>query len=375
MVCDETRRALADRKINFGGLIVMRRRKFLSVFGQSMAGASLCVTAPGSLAQSRKEVFVGGKRMKVIDLHAHCLFQEVAPLIVGTNMEGADLGDFLTLSPRRIEQMDERGIDIAALSVNRFWWYAAEDQNLADEIVRINDQGLADWCSQYPDRFVALSSPALQFPELAAEQLERAVNELDHRGASVLGHVNGEVPTSEKYDPFWAKAEELGVTVFVHPNNAENLIQPGQLGPTGDLPNVAGNPLETAVFLTRMILEGTLDRFPNLKLSASHGGGYLPSYMGRFEYACNRNNANCKNVKPIREYLQDQITIDSMVFTDEGLRHLVAEVGASQIVFGSDMPFTWPDTVDIIVEADFLTDEEKEAILSGNLMQMLRIEA
>ena len=354
---------------------MINRRTFLSTAIKTAAASALVGGHSRSWAQAPKEVYVGGKRMKVIDLHAHCLFQEVAPLIAGTNMEGADLGDFLTLSPRRIEQMDERGIDIAALSVNRFWWYAAEDSNLADQIVRINDESLANWCSQYPDRFVALSSPSMQFPELAAEQLEYAVNELDHRGASVLGHVNGEVPTSEKYDPFWAKAEELGVTVFMHPNNAENLIQPGRLGNVGDLGNVAGNPLETAVFLTRMIIEGTLDRFPNLKISAAHGGGYLPSYMARFEYACNRNGANCVNAKPLREYLQDQITIDSMVFTDEGLRHLVEEVGVSQIVYGTDMPFTWPDTLDIIVEADYLTDADKEAILSGNLMQMLRIEA
>ncbi len=351
---------------------MINRRAFLSTTGQAFAGVAALGGSAVNWAQSRKEVFVGGKRMKVIDIHAHCLFQEVAPVIAGTSMEGADLGDFLTLKPQRIDEMDARGIDIAALSVNRFWWYAANPEQ-ADQIVRINDEGLAEWCARYPDRFVGLTSPSIQHPELAAEQLDYAVNELGLRGASVLGHVNGEVPTSEKYDPFWAKAEELGVPVFMHPNNAENLIQPGQLGAVGDLPNVAGNPLETAVFLTRMILEGTLDRFPNLKICASHGGGYLPSYMGRFEHACNRNGANCANTKPLREYLQNQISIDSMVFSEEGLRHLVEEVGVSQIVYGSDMPFSWPDTIDIVVDAPFLSDAEKEAILSGNLMQMLKI--
>lgn len=353
---------------------MINRRRFLGAAGQAIAGASLLGTMPNTIAQDRKEVFVGGKRMKVIDIHAHCLFPEVAPIIAGTPMEGADLTQFLALRPQRIEEMDARGVDIAALSVNRYWWYAA-DEDRAAQIVSLHDRGLRDWCSQYPDRFVALSSPAMQFPELAAQQLEFAVNELDHRGASILGHVNGEVPTSAKYDPFWAKAEDLGVPVFMHPNNGENLIQPGQLGPVGDLGNVAGNPLETAVFLTRMVVEGTLDRFPNLKLIGSHGGGYLPSYLGRFEYACKRNGANCVNTKELREYLQDQIVIDSMVFSDEGLRHLVAEVGVSQIVYGSDMPFGWPDTIDIIAEAEYLTDAEKEAILSGNLMKMLRIEA
>ena len=64
-----------------------------------------------------------------------------------------------------------------------------------------------------------------------------------------------------------------------------------------------------------------------------------------------------------------------MVFSSEGLRHLVAEMGADQLVYGSDQPFFWPDTIDLIVEADFLTDIEKEVILGGNLRRLLRIES
>jgi aminocarboxymuconate-semialdehyde decarboxylase len=66
---------------------------------------------------------------------------------------------------------------------------------------------------------------------------------------------------------------------------------------------------------------------------------------------------------------------DSMVFSDEGLRHLVAEMGASQIVYGTDMPFNWPDTIDIIVNAGWLSNAQKEAILGGNLIAMLKIAA
>jgi aminocarboxymuconate-semialdehyde decarboxylase len=226
---------------------MINRRAFLNAAGQILAGSALLGGCASSMALDRKEIFIGGKRVKVIDVHAHCLFQEVAPLIVGTSMENADLRDVLTLTPKRIDQMDARGIDVAALSVNRYWWYAA-NEHLAEQIVRINDEGLAEWCARYPDRFVALSSPALQHPELAAKQLEYAVNKLDHRGASVGGTVQGEVPTGRKYDPFWAKAEELGVPVFIHPNNGANVIQPSSLGDSGGLDNIIGNPLETTVF-------------------------------------------------------------------------------------------------------------------------------
>ena len=154
------------------------------------------------------------------------------------------------------------------------------------------------------------------------------------------------------------------------------MIREGGLDGRGDLGNIIGNPLETTVFLAHMIYDGTLDRFPNLKVVASHGGGYLPSYLGRTEIACEvRNNAECLNRKNPSAYLRDQILVDSMVFSDEGLRHLVAEIGASQIVYGSDIPFTWPDTIDLIVDASFLSNAEKEAILGGNLIRLLGLEA
>jgi aminocarboxymuconate-semialdehyde decarboxylase len=307
-----------------------------------------------------------------VDIHAHCAFQEVAPIIAGTPLADADLGDNLLVGPRRIAEMDARGIDIAALSVNRYWWYEATlDQ--ARQIVRINDEELAKWCDAHSDRFVALSSPALQFPELAAEQIDYAVRQLGHRGVSIGGHAQNEIPSTPKFDVFWAKVQELGVPVFMHPNNAENLIIPGRLSGPGGLGNVVGNPLETTVFLSRLIFDGTLDRFPGVKVCGAHGGGYLPSYLGRTAVACGRNNSRCMNTKAPGEYLKDQILADSMVFSEEGLRHLVAEMGVGQVVYGSDMPFDWPDTIDIIVDSPSLNDAQKRAILGGNLIELLKI--
>jgi aminocarboxymuconate-semialdehyde decarboxylase len=215
---------------------------------------------------------------------------------------------------------------------------------------------------------------ALQFPDLAAEQLEYAVTELGLRGASIGGHVNGEVPSSERFDPFWAKAEELDVPVFMHPDGAENAVREGGLDGRGDLGNIIGNPLETTIFLSHLIFDGTFDRFPGLKVCGAHGGGYLPSYLGRTEVACEvRNDVDCANRKRPSEYLRTQIFADTMVFSEEGLRHLVAEMGASQVVYGTDQPLNWPHTLDLIIDSPSLTDEEKIAILGGNLARLLRI--
>ena len=318
-----------------------------------------------------RDVRVRGKRIKVIDVHAHATIPEIAEVVKGTPLERYAQGG-RALGPDRIRELDKRGIDIQVLDINAFWWYAA-DRDLAAKIVDVHDRGLAAWCNSNHDRFLALTSPTLQFPDLAAQQLEHAVKNLGMVGAAVAGHVQGEPLSDSKYDPFWAKAQELDVMVFIHPNNAENVTKEGGLKGRGDLGNIIGNPLETSLFLSHMIYDGTLDRFPNLKLCAAHAGGYLPSYLGRTEVACDvRQNAGCLNKKKPSEYLKQQIYVDSMVFSPEGVRHLVAEVGASQVVYGTDIPLVWPDTIDSILGAQ-ITDAEKEAILGGNLTKLLRL--
>jgi aminocarboxymuconate-semialdehyde decarboxylase len=359
---------------------VVNRRDFLrkavvgavGVHVMNRRGASR--TAAASQAQpARRQVVVGGRRVRVIDVHAHCVIP-VVEIVKGTPLSGMGGGAGNNiLGPQRLQLMDQQGVDVQALSINGYWWYAA-DRDIARQIIRAQNEGLARWVATHPDRFVALASVALQHPDLAADQLEEGVKRLGMRGASIGGHVNGEDLSLPKYDPFWAKAAELGALVFMHPGGAENLVKEGAFGGRGDLGNIIGNPLETTYFLSRLIFDGTLDKFPGLRVCGAHAGGYLPSYLGRTEAACVvRGNANCANKKKPSEYLKSQIIVDTMVFSEEGLRHLVAEVGVGQIVYGTDVPFNWPVTVDLVLDAPFLSDTDKEAILSGNLRKLLRI--
>jgi aminocarboxymuconate-semialdehyde decarboxylase len=358
--------------------VMPNRREFCRAVAAATAGASVIgfANAPGA-AQApavRRQVSIGGRRVRVIDVHAHCVIPEVAAVVKGTSFEAQAVGGGNNiLGPARLQVMDAQGVDMQALSINGFWWYGA-DRELSRRIVQAQNEGLAKWVASQPDRFVAMTSVALQHPDLAAQQLEDGVKRLGLRGVTIGGHVQGEDLSLPKYDPFWAKAAELGELVFMHPNGSENIVKPGALGGRGDLGNIIGNPLETTYFLSRLIFDGTLDKFPGLRVCGAHAGGYLPSYLGRTDAACDvRPTANCANKKRPREYFKRELFVDTMVFSEEGLRHLVAEVGVGQIVYGTDVPFNWPVTVDLVLNASFLSDAEKEQILSGNMRRLLRI--
>jgi aminocarboxymuconate-semialdehyde decarboxylase len=208
--------------------------------------------------------------------------------------------------------------------------------------------------------------------------MEDAMKHLGMRGAAIGGTVEGQELSSPKFDPFWAKAEELQAFIFMHPQDsavATGVVS--RVQGNGFLENVIGNPLETTIFLSHLIFEGTLDKFPNLKLCAAHGGGYLPSYSGRMDQGCLTLPSRCSKTiqKKPSEYLK-QLYFDAMVFTPEGLRHLIAVCGASQLGLGSDYPFAWEGhPVDHVLNTPGLSDSDREAILGGTMCKLLKIPA
>jgi aminocarboxymuconate-semialdehyde decarboxylase len=349
------------------------RRQFFRNIAGAAAGAYVVGRGMPEVAraQGRREVSIGGRRIRVVDVHAH------TDIPLGDVVKGTPFEKEAAANPgldQRILAMDKQGVDTQALSINGFWWYGVKDQGLARAICNAQNEGLAQWVKKYPGRFVAMASVPLQFPELSAQILQDAVTRLGARGVTLGGHVNGEDLSLPKFDPFWAKAAEMGELVFMHPGGADNIIREGALRGRGELGNILGNPLETTYFLSRLIFDGVFDRHPRLRVCGAHAGGYLPSYFMRTEVACDvRNNANCANKQRPRHYLRTNILVDTMVFSDEGLRHLVEECGIGQIVYGTDNPFNWPVTVDLVLNASFLNDAQKEQILSGNLMKLLRI--
>jgi aminocarboxymuconate-semialdehyde decarboxylase len=333
----------------------------------------------GARAGRRREVSIGGRRVKTVDVHAHTFVPEVWDLVKDTPLAAtakASLTGTIALgNPQRLIDMDAQGIDYQAVNVNA-WGYSA-DRALATDLIALQNQKISEWCAAHPDRFVGMATLALQHPDLAAQQLEQAVRKLGLRGAAIGGSVEGQELSDRKFDPFWAKAEELGVMLFMHPQPAPGTTQNPRLQGKGGLGNTIGNPLETTVFLSHLIFEGTLDRFPGLKICAAHAGGYLASYTGRSDALCGRGGAfgaDCKALKKKpSEYFRRELFTDTMAFHEEGLRHLVASAGSGQLMYGTDYPFDWPVGIDFVLNASFLTNAEKEAILGGNAVKLLRI--
>jgi predicted TIM-barrel fold metal-dependent hydrolase len=323
-------------------------------------------------------VSVGGNRVRTIDVHSHCYFREVEQFLTPAEVKGLTPAvngaenAFIEIR-KRLAAMDSQAVDVEVLSINPFWY--GKDRETAGKIVKMQNEKLAELCASQPDRFAAFASLTLQAPDLAVQELETAVKKQGLKGAAIGGQVAGAEFSDSKFHPVWAKAEELGAALFIHPQGVPELAK--RFSGNGWLGNTIGNPLETTIALSHLIFEGTLDKFPGLKVISAHGGGFLPSYADRSDHACFVGPARCdpniKLKKQPAEYLK-QLYFDSLVFSPEAIRHLVAQVGADHIVLGSDYPYIWQmHPVDHIFACSSLNDEEKAAILGTTAEQLLKI--
>lgn len=278
----------------------------------------------------------------------------------------------LTRIEQRLTDMDSMGVDIQVLSPSPTQYYYWADRELAEQIVRVQNEHVAAVCAQHPERLLGLGTLALQHPELAAQQLEYAMKQLGLKGIEISTSVNGEELDVSRLTPFWRKAEELGAVIFIHPFGTTL----GDRVSTHYLSNIIGQPLETTIALSHLIFGGVLDRHPGLKIVAAHGGGYLPSYCGRSNHghAVRPEAKSGAQLAPV-EYLR-KIWFDTLVYEPEALRHLINVVGASQVVVGTDYPFDMGhyDPHGLLAATQGLTEADLKAILGGNAAGLLRLE-
>jgi aminocarboxymuconate-semialdehyde decarboxylase len=313
-------------------------------------------------------------------MHAHLLVPEVWPLLEAYPQAESDIGAFLrspmaarlTSMSERLATMDRQAIDIQVLTLHFQHQHDWAEPELAERIVRVLNEQMAEEVAMRPDRLIGLGAVSLQHPDLAAEQLTYAVNELGLRGTMMTTMIGDEEISAPRFDPFWRRAEALGAVVYIHP---EGFVDGGgRFDGAGALGNTIGMPLDTTVALSHMIFSGFLDRFPNIKIVASHGGGYLPSYIGRSDN-CHARTMGCQNIaKAPSEYLQ-QLYYDTLVYSPANLRHLIDTVGADRLVLGTDYPFpiASQDPVGDALAVDGLSEAELEAMLGSTALRLLEV--
>jgi len=274
----------------------------------------------------------------------------------------------LTDLAQRLADMDAMGVDIQAVSPSPTQYYYWANRDLTEAIVTSVNEGIAQMVRSAPDRLVGLGSVSLQFPDLAARQLEHCVKELGFKGVEISASLPDRELSDPGLDTFWAKAEELGCIVFIHPMGSSL----GERLNRHYLSNIVGQPIETTIALSHLIFSGVLDRFSALKILAAHGGGYLPTYSCRSNHAYHVRPDSAAMASPPSDYLK-RIWFDSVVYSPKALRDLIDAVGVSQVVIGTDYPFDMgcyniDDLVDGLPE---LTEKERIALRGGNAAELL----
>jgi len=224
---------------------------------------------------------------------------------------------------------------------------------------------------QRPDRFVGMATVPLQEPQRAAKVLEQAITKLKFRGAFIGTNVNGQYYNSKEFDPFWAKAEELEMLVVIHPEHIAGAERMTEFG----LNAVCGNPADSTLCLGYMLYSGVFDRFPNLKICALHGGGFLPYHLGRFdkEFETGKKVRPAQATKPPSAYLKN-LYFDTLVYDVDTLEYLKSKVGTEHLMLGTDYPYTLGDWLGVEkIRALNCAQADKDAILEDNARRVLKL--
>jgi aminocarboxymuconate-semialdehyde decarboxylase len=275
---------------------------------------------------------------------------------------------FLSIE-KRLADMDVMGIDIQAItpSPNQTYYDTPPDFGIAS--ARVINDNIADIVARHPDRFVGLGTVPFQAPELAVAELERLRRSLGLRGIEIATNVAGADLSEDRFRKIFAKAEELGLTIFMHPTGFTEARRFGDHYFT----NVIGNPLDTTVAVHHLIFGGVLEACPGLKLVLSHGGGYLPAYSGRIDHAASARPDCCEQIREMPTTYLKRLYFDTLVYTHPQLEYLVREYGADHLLVGTDYPADMGevDPIGFIESSPGLTAADRAAILGGNAARLL----
>lgn len=332
----------------------------------------------------------------VVDVHAHLLLPQVDEAVAGEPGEedararearrngrealavnGPMVRDrlpLLTDAGARLAAMDAAGIDVQVVSPSPSHYHYWTAPEAAERLCRLANEGTAAHCAQAPGRLHGLGLVPLQHPHLATELLDHALQQ-GLAGVEISSHAPGPGGTREvelsdpRLEDFWARAEQTGAVVFVHPFGCtlEERLDRWYLS------NTVGQPVENAVALSHLIFSGVLDRHPGLKIVAAHGGGYLPTHIGRADHAWRVRPDARGCARPPGSYLR-QLYFDSLVHDPYVLRELVRVAGSDRVLLGSDFPFDMGAEDPLAaLRAAGLPERDAHAVSGANAAALLRL--
>ncbi|HEX2336734.1 MAG TPA: amidohydrolase family protein [Hyphomicrobiaceae bacterium] len=330
-------------------------------------------------------------RSPVIDVHAHILAEETMALMreeapsLGPRFERID-DDFAVLDvagstyrpfPRgawdlqkRFQDMDAAGIDMQVVSNTPQTFLYNQDAALTAVLAALQNDQIAKVVAAHPDRLLGIATLPMQAPQLAADELRRAVRKLGLKGAQIGSNVNGRNLDDPALEPLWAAANELGAFIMVHPTQvagAERLK-------SYYLVNLIGNPLDTTIAAAALVFGGVIERYANIKFLMVHGGGFVPYQIGRFQHGWQvRPEPQAKLQAPPDASLA-RLLFDTILHGQPALEFLVGSCGASRVLLGSDYPFDM-GTLECVRQVRGLAvpEADKATILGGAAMEVLRV--
>ena len=332
-----------------------------------------------------------GSSSKIVDIHCH---RECAPAAEMMKVEAERVGfgalsfgsqltkdvnkqQLVDIKPKmqsldeRIKDMDRMGVDVQAVSISPYQYYYWSDPDIGQDVSRVINNDLADAISKKPDRFVGLGTVPLQNTDMAIAELHRCINELGFKGIEINSQIAGEELSSPRLAPFWAKAEELDIVVFIH---TAGFSQPDRLKDHYFI-NLIGHPIEATLAISRLIFDGVMENHPGLKIVVAHGGGYLPAYSGRMDHAYRAREDVRENLPNLPSDYLKRFYFDTMVFEPDQLEYLINKFGSDHILLGTDYPYDMGenDPIGLINKVKGLNQQDCSEICGGNAERLLKI--
>ena len=272
-----------------------------------------------------------------------------------------------------LPEMDAHGVKMMTLcTIPVLFNYWAKPQDTLDWTMFLNDH-LVGIQEEYPTRFIGLGTLPMQDLNLAIQELERC-KKLGLRGVEIGSHIEDKNLDDEYYHPFWAAAQDLDMSIFVHPWEMMGQEDMKKYW----LPWLVGMPAETSRAICSMLFGGIFDKFPKLKVMFAHGGGSFAHTLGRISHGwhCRPDLVNLNDVKDPYDY-KGAFWVDGITHDKEALKYLISVIGEDKIAYGTDYPFPLGDLEHgkFIEEMSELSKATKEKLFYKNAMDFLGLDS